>query len=149
MGHARNAIYSSLLVALFGLGACTSMPMNPSASSHLTTTRLAGNNEVPSTNSTGSGGVDVTLNRSTNVVSWNVSYTGLTGPVTAGHFHGPAPWAQNAGVVVPFTGNLTSPITGSATLTPAQAADLLAGKWYVNLHTSNFPRGEIRTQITF
>ncbi len=53
----------------------------------------------------------------------------------------------NAGVVVPFKGSLASPITGSATLTDAQIADLEAGKWYVNLHTAAHPAGEIRGQV--
>jgi hypothetical protein len=54
---------------------------------------------------------------------------------------------ENAGVVVPMTGSLTSPIRGKATLTAAQAADLMAGKWYVNLHTAANPNGEIRGQF--
>ena len=71
----------------------------------------------------------------------------MTGPVTAGHFHGPAAAGANAGVVVPFAGSLASPITGSATLTDPQIADLKAGKWYVNLHTAANPGGEIRGQV--
>jgi len=52
-----------------------------------------------------------------------------------------------AGVEVPITGDLTSPITGSASVTDAQAADLRAGKWYVNVHTAANPGGEIRGQV--
>jgi hypothetical protein len=80
------------------------------------------------------------------MLSWTVNYSGLTGPAKAGHFHGPAPAGQNAGVALGFTGSVESPIKGSATLTAAQAADLLAGKWYVNLHTAANPGGEIRGQ---
>jgi hypothetical protein len=145
----RSAIYSSLLVGLLGLGACASAPTSSTATSTLTTSRLTGNHEVPSTRSSGSGDVSATLNRQTNLLSWRVSYAGLTGPVTAGHFHGAAPWGQNAGVALPFSGDLSSPITGSATLSAAQAADFLAGKWYVNLHTAAYPGGEVRTQLAF
>ncbi len=67
---------------------------------------------------------------------------------TAGHFHGPAEPGKNAGVVVPFTSVATSPIEGSATLTDAQAADLVAGKYYVNIHTDANKGGEIRGQVT-
>jgi hypothetical protein len=40
-----------------------------------------------------------------------------------------------------------SPIKGSAALSPAQVADVLAGKWYVNLHTAANPGGEVRGQV--
>ena len=43
---------------------------------------------------------------------------------------------------------LASLITGSATLTDVQAADLMAGKWYFNLHTAAHPGGEIRGQVS-
>ncbi len=49
---------------------------------------------------------------------------------------------------IPFTGDLSSPISGKATLTAAQVADLTAGRWYVNLHTAKNPGGEIRGQVT-
>jgi CHRD domain-containing protein len=49
--------------------------------------------------------------------------------------------------VVPFTGNLASPIKGSATLTDTQIAQLEAGKWYVNIHTAANKGGEIRGQL--
>ena len=54
---------------------------------------------------------------------------------------------KNAGVAVPITGIATSPVEGSATLTDAQAADLVAGKYYVNIHTAANPGGEIRGQV--
>jgi hypothetical protein len=101
--------------------------------------------EVPPKASSGTGSAKINL--SGNTLTWTVTYAGMTGPVTAGHFHGPAMAGANAGVVVPFAGSLASPITGSATLTDAQIADLKAGKWYVNLHTAANPGGEIRGQV--
>jgi len=95
-----------------------------------------------------SGTVEASLDKKTNVLSWTFTYSGLSGPATAGHFHGPAASGQNADVVVPIDGNLASPIKGTATLTAEQAADLMAGKWYVNLHTAANPKGEIRGQVT-
>ena len=106
---------------------------------------LSGQNEVPPNASGGSGTARVELDG--NVIKWNVSYSGTTGPVTAGHFHGPAQPGANAGVVVPFAGPLASPIVGSATLTPAQVDQVKAGLWYVNLHTAANPGGELRGQV--
>jgi hypothetical protein len=106
---------------------------------------LSGKNEVPPNATTGSGTARVELDGS--VIKWNVTYSGTTGPVTAGHFHGPAAAGANAGVVVPFTGALTSPIVGQATLTPAQVDQVKQGLWYVNLHTAANPGGELRGQV--
>lgn len=95
----------------------------------------------------GTGTADIKLDNATNELSWKVTYSGLTGDATAAHFHGPAAPGQNASVVVPFKGSVASPIEGKATITPGQAADLVAGKWYVNIHTAANPGGEIRGQV--
>jgi CHRD domain-containing protein len=81
-------------------------------------------------------------------LTWTVTFDGLTGAPTAAHFHGPAEAGKTAGVVVLIGNNPASPATGSATLTDAQAADLLAGRWYVNVHTPTNRPGEIRGQVT-
>ena len=109
---------------------------------------LKGANEVPPTQTSGSGSVDVTYDSASKKLSWKLSYSGLSGPATAAHFHGPAEAGKNAGVAVPIPGAANSPVEGSATLTDAQAADLLAGKLYVNIHTAANPGGEIRGQVT-
>jgi hypothetical protein len=70
------------------------------------------------------------------------------GPATAAHFHGPAEAGKNAGVAVAIPNATSSPVEGSATLTDAQAADLVAGKYYINIHTAANPGGEIRGQVT-
>jgi hypothetical protein len=81
-------------------------------------------------------------------LSWTVNYSGLSGPATAAHIHGPAEPGKNASPAVPFQNAGVNPITGSATLTDAQVADLNDGKYYVNIHTAANPGGEIRGQIT-
>ncbi len=62
------------------------------------------------------------------------------------HFHGPAAAGANAPPVVAVK-DPTDPISGTAILTPAQEADLLAGKWYFNVHSQTNPGGEIRGQV--
>jgi hypothetical protein len=90
----------------------------------------------------------VTYDTTSKQVTWRINYSGLSGPPTAAHFHGPAQPGTNAGVAVPIPNPATSPVQGSATLTDAQAADLLAGRYYINIHTAATPAGEIRGQVT-
>ena len=100
---------------------------------------------------TGSGTVSGTYDAKTNSLQYSVTWTGLTGTATGGHFHGPALAGANAGVVIPFTltNNGTSgSASGTVALTDAQEADLLAGKWYANIHTAANAGGEIRGQVS-
>lgn len=142
----RLSLSAFAVVAFAAMTGCGMMnqPSNMVALS----TQLRGANQVPPNASTASGSVDAVFNKDTNLLRWKVNYTGLSGPATAAHFHGPAAIGANAGVVLGWTAPITSPMDGSATLTSAQAADLLAGRWYANVHTAAYPAGEIRGQMT-
>jgi hypothetical protein len=108
---------------------------------------LTADQETPATDSTGTGKVDATFDTDTKMLTWTITYDGLTGDVTAAHFHGPAAAGEKAPPVLPIKEPYTSPINGSATLDDQQASDLQAGKWYFNLHTAKYPDGEIRGQM--
>jgi hypothetical protein len=144
---ARRIAIASLVAATgaFALSGCGMMGNRDKGAGGVMNVPLSAKNEVPPHSSTGSGNARVELDG--NVLKWNVTYSGTTGPVTAGHFHGPAQPGANAGVVVPFAGPLTSPIVGSATLTPTQVDQVKQGLWYVNLHTAAHPGGELRGQV--
>ena len=104
--------------------------------------------EVPPNDSKGKGTAELTYNTASKELTWTIKFDGLSGTATAAHFHGPAELGKNAGVALPIGQNLTSPASGKATLTDAQAADLMAGRWYVNIHTAANKGGEIRGQVT-
>jgi hypothetical protein len=107
---------------------------------------IDGLQEVPPNSSPGSGWGMVTLDTDTNLVSWNITFQNLVAPATAAHLHGPANYGQNAGVQVGL-GTPVSPIIGSTTISATQESQLLGGLWYVNIHSSAFPGGEIRGQV--
>jgi len=110
---------------------------------------LSGSQEVPPVNSAGQGKAMLSLNTATKQLTWKISYSGLSGDAAAAHIHGPAAPGANAGVVVNLgASGVKNPLEGSATLTDAQIADLLAGKDYVNIHTAANKGGEIRGQVT-
>ena len=148
----HRALRTRLLAATVGsslvLAACSSTPMTPATSGSMSSFRatLSGASEVPANSTTGGGSLTATYDKGTSILNWKLSYSGLTGPATAAHFHGPAMPGTNAPPVVPFS-SPASPIEGQTTLTPAQAADLMGGKWYVNVHTKQNPDGEIRGQV--
>jgi CHRD domain-containing protein len=105
--------------------------------------------EVPPVQTAGRGAAAVNVDTTTGAVSWNVEYSGLTGPAAAAHIHCGAGAGANAGVAVPLGAgpNLPNPITGSGKMTPAQLTQLQAGQCYVNIHTAANKGGEIRGQL--
>lgn len=114
------------------------------------TVPLSGAQQVPPVTTSGSGTADLTYDPSTRVVTWSITYSGLSSPATMAHFHGPAGPGKNAPVQIWLTkkgGPVSSPITGRATLTPQQAQQFMAGQWYINVHTTMHPDGEIRGQV--
>jgi hypothetical protein len=141
MHHSVNtAVATAAAALLFSTGAAFAEMLDFSA-------ELSGTNEVPPNDTAATGMLDGTFDTDSMEFSWTISYEGLTGDATAAHFHGPAAEDENAGPVVPIEGDLASPIEGSATLTEEQAQQLQDGLWYFNLHTAEYPDGELRGQV--
>ena len=92
---------------------------------------LDGKAEVPPNASAATGTADLNYDPASKKLNWKLSYTGLSGPATAAHFHGPAEAGKNAGVAVAIPNATSSPVEGSATLTDArEMRDILIGKGY-------------------
>jgi hypothetical protein len=113
-------------------------------------TQLAGSKEVPPNAAPGKGEVTATYDTASKTLTWKGEFSGLTGPATMAHFHGPADAGKNAPVVIPIFMNQAagkSPFEGAATLNEQQEKQLLGGEWYVNIHTDANKPGEIRGQL--
>ena len=102
--------------------------------------------EVPPNNSTATGVFNGTLDTSAKKLTYDLTYTGLSGPATMAHIHGPAGPSANAPILFPFP-NPASPAVGTADVNEATVRAIMDGKAYVNVHTAAHPGGEIRGQI--
>jgi len=111
--------------------------------------QLTGAQEVPANNSTATANVTVTLNRTTGAVTVSGTFGTLSSPATVAHIHGPAGVGQNAPALIPLTlpSTTTGDVTGTGTMSQVQMNDMMGGMTYVNIHSENFPDGEIRAQI--
>ncbi|TCT03705.1 CHRD domain-containing protein [Paralcaligenes ureilyticus] len=137
------------LVVLAGLVCAGSMTLTQAAPVSFTVP-LAGMQQVPPVQTQGSGSANLTYDPSTRVVTWTISFTGLSSAPTMAHFHGPAASGKNAGVKVWLSQKgspVTSPFKGEATLSEADAKEFAAGEMYINVHTKDHPSGEIRGQV--
>ena len=116
------------------------------------TATLSGAQQVPAVTSSGTGAFSGTYNRDTRVLTYSVTYSGLSAAPVAGHIHLGSP-GKTGQVRVPFASVATSPITGTVTFAAADTAQmrtvelLLSQRAYVNLHTTANPSGEIRGNI--
>src|SRR5260370_6644703 len=112
------------MLAALALGAAVALA-GPAFAEKMKAT-LDSKSEVPANTSAGTGTADVDYDAATKKLTWTLTYSGLSGPATAAHFHGPAEAGKSAGVKVPIANATSSPAEGTATLTDEQAADLLA-----------------------
>lgn len=122
---------------------------------------LSGGQEVAPVETEAVGAAALFLNAAQTQVTFQISAAGLSGTVVGAHFH-IAPLGENGMIVFNFTdlvqqqGDMVT-INGvwdleetSATISIEDAvAALFSDGLYANLHTENFPTGEIRGQILF
>lgn len=122
----------------------TNTPTPPSGQQF--TVNLHGSNETPPNNSNAMGTANITLNTTNNTLSYNINYTGFVTSETGAHIHGFAAAGVGGAPALHVLPSGTTK-TGTWTYTDAQEANILAGLTYINIHSSEFPNGEIRGQI--
>lgn len=138
--HAIGRISIAVLALVLGAGV---------ASAQTFTATLDGLQEVPPNASPATGSATLVLDAAM-MLNVSCTFSGLLAPVAASHIHAPAPPGVNAGVrfsLIPPAPPVSPINLTVGPLTAAQAADLVNGLSYINIHTSQFPGGEIRGQI--
>ncbi|HEX7879965.1 MAG TPA: CHRD domain-containing protein [Candidatus Eisenbacteria bacterium] len=120
---------------------------------------LTGGSEVPPVVTAATGNATVVLDASQTQLSISVQFQNLTSAYTASHIHGPAPAGTNAGVKWGFVGTTAGWVFGAGNqsgtitnylvtgVTATDVTNLNAGNFYVNIHSSTFPGGELRAQL--
>jgi CHRD domain-containing protein len=145
MSTIRNSVVLAAFLMAIGTWTVTSK-----AASQSFEVALTGAQQVPPVQTAATGTADLTYDPTTRVLTWNLTYSGLSGPATMAHFHGPAATGKNGPPVIwlsPKGSSVQSPVKGEATLTPEQAQQFTAGEWYINVHTQDHQAGEIRGQV--
>jgi hypothetical protein len=136
-----NVAFAAFLL----LGGCMSYMGDPMGPKPEFKASLTSGNETPSVPGAGYGVMEAHYRPAAQVLEWRLYYGDLSGPVTWAYLQGPDGEGNDHADMVPinppYSGNIQR---GSVTLTQEQAADLLAGKWSVELRTLQYPNGEIR-----
>ena len=142
-------LYALILAVPVALIACNKDDNNePNNIVHFNATLNAAQ-ETPPTGEAGTGTCDATYDTTTNQLTYTLTWTGLTGPPTAMHFH-KADIGVQGGVEIPITGFSTTTggtLSSTATVEQSEEEDLLENKFYVNIQTDAHGSGEIRGQL--
>src|SRR5580692_4366380 len=128
----------ALVVTAFLLAGCGMDYMSEPANSKIRfAAQLSGD-------STAQGSLTAAYSPITRILQWQLSYGGLSGPVTWAFLDGPDGVGAASDIVPINLADERNPHPGAATLTDQQGADLLAGRWSVVFKTEQYPGGEIK-----
>ena len=157
MKRTKTVLLSSSIIGIFSLflvAGCNNDDDNntPNADMYNISATMNGANERPNPVTTaGTGTTTGTYNATTNSLQYTVTWSGLSGTASVGHFHGPAAATATASPIIYFNlvnNGAAGTANGTITLTDAQETDFLAGMWYANIHTAANGGGEIRGQVS-
>ena len=125
----------------------TSHAVSYSLSGSLDVLQAGTNGSFGTGSGSGTGSIIGSYDDVTNLIDYTINFANLTGSVTNMHFHTGAP-GVSGGVDLGIPGPWTSPVSASSVSVSASGeTNLLAGNWYVNVHSSAFGGGEIRGQV--
>jgi hypothetical protein len=145
-GHARHA--ADIIPA--PTGACPTVALTPTTGGTVLTAALSGANEVPAADPDGTGTGTFRMIRGAALICYQLNVSNITLPATAAHIHIGAA-GVNGNIVVPLNApNASGQATGCATTTRTLVGAILdnpAG-YYANVHTTDFPNGAIRGQLS-
>jgi hypothetical protein len=152
----KNKLFSGatlLVIAMVSLVACKK---DSEIEAVTKTAPMEGSQEVPAVVSTGTGSVEYTYNFKTKNLTYKATWANLNDSAISMHIHGLAGRGQNAGIFQSFTliaaqRRKEGTYTGTLIIdnTGIKEADLLAGKYYLNLHSKVNITGELRAQLEF
>ena len=148
--YARVALVLGLVLGLLPWAGCSFYMAEPEVPQTRFRAALDGANEVPPVDTRGSGYFEAVYRPSTKVLEYRLNLVALSSPMVMGYLHGPAAPGQNVPKVAPINIPIYyygSGVWDGVTLTREQAAQVVAGQWYVNIRTIGHPDGEIRGQI--
>lgn len=106
---------------------------------------LMGSQQVPPVETSATGTGEFKVDTTHNTVTFKIDYQDLSALETASHIHGFAAEGSNTGVLFPLPLGVEK--KGVWNYTEDQESGILGGLTYVNVHSENFPNGEIRGQI--
>jgi CHRD domain len=130
-----------LVAATLLLGGCGGFyPGDPSETKPRFAASLTGDSPAK-------GSLTANYSPSRRLLSWRLSYSGLSGPITWAEFRGPDIEGGDFAIVSINTQIEGNPHPGGATLTDQQAADLIAGRWSVVIKTEKYPGGELKGPV--
>lgn len=121
------------------------------------TVTLSGAQEVPAITTSGTGSAKLVFDPVLKTLNYNITWTlgSSTATTSAMHFHGAEDGSdlKSSGVALGITGFATGSsgtlVGTTVALSDVQVAQLLAGKWYLNIHSSTVGSGELRGNIKF
>lgn len=138
-----RSVLITVFVFLFGFSACNKDEQTVNDMTVKYSGSFVKSGDAVVTSATGNS--TASFNTSTMVLTYTFNWSGLTSNAAAMHFHDAGP------VIIPITGftqTTSGTYSGTATLTADQAADLAAGKIYIQIHSVNIPAGEIKATLT-